>query len=96
MVSSRGLGDVYKRQGLGQNALDSGVNMGKMTSNAQSGQLLAQGMSNAATIQQNGAQSPWGDMLSGGSKIISNYQNQQAQQDQQAQALGILSKIWGK
>ena len=90
------LGGATMIEGLGQNALDSGVNMGKMTSNAQSGQLLAQGMSNAATIQQNGAQSPWGDMLSGGSKIISNYQNQQAQQDQQAQALGILSKIWGK
>jgi hypothetical protein len=90
------LGGATMIEGLGQNALDSGVNMGKMTSNAQSGQLLAQGMSNAAnTMQQANSYSPWGGLLSGASNQMQNYQNQQAQQAQNQQMMGMLSKIWG-
>lgn len=90
------LGGATMIEGLGQNALDSGVNMGKMTSNAQSGQLLAQGMSNAAnTMQQANSYSPWGGLLSGASNQMQNYQNQQAQQAQNAQMQGMLSRIWG-
>lgn len=90
------LGGATMIEGLGQNALDSGVNMGKMTSNAQSGQLLAQGMSNAAnTMQQANSYSPWGGLLSGASNQMQNYQNNQAQQAQNQQMMGMLSKIWG-
>lgn len=60
------LGGSQTIEGLGQNALDLGVNMGKTMSNAQSGSLFAQGMNNAAaTMQPANAYSPWGAMLTG-------------------------------
>ncbi len=72
------LGGARTIEGLGQNSLDLGINMGKVSNNAQAGMLLGQGMANAATTVQNGAQSPWGDMLGTASKMLSNYQTQQA------------------
>jgi hypothetical protein len=64
------LGGAQTIEGLGQNALDQGINLGKTstTANANAGQLLGQGYNNAAqtigiTAQQVG--SPWGNLLSG-------------------------------
>lgn len=64
------LGGAQTIEGLGQNALDQGINLGKTstTANANAGQLLGQGMSNAAgTIgsQAAAAGSTWGNMLQG-------------------------------
>jgi len=74
------LGGAQTLEGLGQNALDLGVNMGKVTNNAQSGMLLANGMNAAAnTMAPSNAYSPWGAMLSGAGNQVQNYQNQQQQ-----------------
>ncbi len=60
------LGGAQNIEGLGQNALTLGVDMGKTMSNAASGGLLAQGMQNAAaTMQPANAYSPWGSLLTG-------------------------------
>ena len=51
-------------EGLGQNALDMSVNIGKTASPAQAGSLLGQGMLGAAqTMQQANQYSPWGTAL---------------------------------
>ena len=58
------MGGAQTIEGLGQNALDLSVNMGKVASPAQSGQLLGQGMLGAAqTMQQANQYSPWGTAL---------------------------------
>jgi hypothetical protein len=61
------LGQASTIEGLGQNALDQGINLGAKgtAATAQSGMLLGQGMSNAAqTMQQANAYSPWATGLS--------------------------------
>jgi hypothetical protein len=68
-------------EGLGQNALTMGMDLGRQTSNAVSGGLLAQGMNNAAqTMQPANAYSPWGAMLSGAGNTVANYANPTANQ----------------
>lgn len=78
------MGGAQTLEGLGQNAMDLGVNLGKVTSNAQSGQLLGQGMLNASqTMQPANAYSPWGAMLTGAGNTMQNYGQQQQQQQYQ-------------
>ena len=81
-------------EGLGQQPLTMGIDIGKQTSNATSGGLLAQGMVNAAQTQQNAAYSPWGTLLMGAGNQVQNYQNQQQQQQQNQQLMNALA--WGK
>ena len=81
-------------EGLGQQPLTMGIDIGKQTSNAASGGLLAQGMVNAAQTQQNAAYSPWGTLLMGAGNQVQNYQNQQQQQQQNQQLMNALA--WGK
>ena len=83
-------------EGLGQQPLTMGIDIGKQTSNAASGGLLAQGMVNAAQTQQNAAYSPWGTLLMGAGNQVQNYQNQQQQQQQQAQQQALMASLWGK
>lgn len=75
-------------EGLGQNALDMSVNIGKTASPAQSGSLLAQGMLGAAQTQNAASYSPWGTALMGGANAIQGWQNQQNQQQQAQQRQG--------
>jgi hypothetical protein len=74
------LGGAQAIEGLGQNALDLSINIGKTASPAQSGQLLAQGMLGAAQTTQNAASSPWGDLLLTGGNALSKMANPQQQQ----------------
>jgi hypothetical protein len=68
-------------EGLGQNALDLSVNMGKVASPAQSGQLLGQGMLGAAqTMQQANQYSPWGTALMNAGNALGSMQQPQQQQ----------------
>ena len=68
-------------EGLGQNALDLSVNMGKVASPAQSGQLLGQGMLGAAqTMQQANQYSPWGTALMNAGNALNTMQQPQQQQ----------------
>lgn len=68
-------------EGLGQNALDLSVNMGKVASPAQSGQLLANGMLGAAqTMQQANQYSPWGTALMNAGNALGSMQQPQQQQ----------------
>lgn len=83
-------------EGLGQNALDMSINIGKTASPAQSGQLLANGMLGASqTMQQANQYSPWGTALMNAGNAMGTYQNQQAQQQaqqqQQNQFLALLT-----
>jgi len=79
-------------EGLGQNALDMSVNIGKTASPAQAGSLLGQGMLGAAqTMQQANSYSPWGTALMNAGNAMGTYQNQQAQQQQQNQFLALLT-----
>ena len=80
-------------EGLGQQPLTMGMDLGRQTSNAASGGLLAQGMVNAAQTQQNAAYSPWGTLLMGAGNTLQNYNNQQQQQQQQ-QAFIDAMKTW--
>ena len=90
------LGGAQTIEGLGQNAMDLGVNLGKVTNNAQSGMLLANGMNQAAqTMQPSNSYSPWGALLSGAGNQVSNYQDQQAQQQQQQMMLAALGQKAG-
>lgn len=78
------MGGAQTLEGLGQNAMDLGVNLGKVTSNAQAGQLLGQGMLTASqTMQPADAYSPWGAMLTGAGNTMQNYAQQQPQQQYQ-------------
>ena len=69
-------------EGLGQNALDMSVNIGKTASPAQSGALLGQGMLGAAqTMQQANQYSPWGTaLMNAGNALSTMGQPQQNQQ----------------
>ena len=69
-------------EGLGQNALDMSVNIGKTASPAQAGSLLGQGMLGAAqTMQQANSYSPWGTaLINAGNALGSMQQPQQNQQ----------------
>jgi hypothetical protein len=70
------LGGAQTLEGLGQQALTMGVDLGRQTSNAAAGGLLAQGMNSAAqTMQPANAYSPWGAMLSGAGNAVANYTN---------------------
>lgn len=65
---STALGGAIQLEGLGQQTMDTGINIGAKgtASAAQSGLLLGQGMTNAAqTMQPANAYSPWGNLLSG-------------------------------
>jgi hypothetical protein len=82
------LGGAQYIEGLGQNAMDLGVNLGKTATaaNAQAGSLLSQGYANAANTQGAAAQQagdPWGNLLQGGANAWMKYQNQQNQNNQQ-------------
>lgn len=73
-------------EGLGQNALTMGMNMGSTATaaNASSGNLLAQGMNNAAqTMQPANAQSNWGTLLSGAGNSLNQYTANNNQQQNQ-------------
>lgn len=68
-------------EGLGQNALDMSINIGKTASPAQSGQLLGQGMLGAAqTMQQANQYSPWGTALMNAGNALNTMQQPQQQQ----------------
>ena len=68
-------------EGLGQNALDMSVNIGKTASPAQSGALLGQGMLGAAqTMQQANQYSPWGTALMNAGNALNTMQQPQQQQ----------------
>jgi hypothetical protein len=70
------LGAAQTIEGMGQNAMDLGISLGGQTSaaNAQAGQLLASGMTNAAsTMAPANAYSPWGTALSGAGSMLSGY-----------------------
>ena len=91
------LGGAQTLEGLGQNSMDLGVNMGKVTNNAQSGMLLANGMNAAAqTMAPANAYSPWGALLSGAGNQVQNYQDQQQQNQQQQQYMAMLTALGGK
>jgi hypothetical protein len=84
-------------EGLGQQPLTMGIDIGKQTSNAASGGLLAQGMNNAAqTMQPANAYSPWGTAMMNAGSSVANYQNQQQQQQQQAQQQAFQNAIIAK
>lgn len=77
------IGGASMLEGLGQNAMDLGINIGAKgtAANAQSGQLLAQGMQQAAqTMLPANSYSPWGALLSGAGTALQNYQNTNQQQ----------------
>lgn len=81
------IGGASMLEGLGQNAMDLGINIGAKgtAANAQSGMLLSQGMTNAANVMAPAnAYSPWGNLLSGAGTMLQNYNQQQPQQQQQA------------
>lgn len=81
------IGGASMLEGLGQNAMDLGINIGAKgtAANAQSGMLLSQGMTNAANaMQPANSFSPWGNLLSGAGTMLQNYNQQQPQQQQQA------------
>jgi hypothetical protein len=93
------LGGAQTLEGLGQNAMDLGINIGAKgtAANAQSGMLLANGMSAAAnTMAPSNAYSPWGALLSGAGNQVQNYQNQQQQQQQQQQYMAMMTALGGK
>ena len=62
------LGGATYLEGLGQQTMDQGINIGAKgtAANAQSGLLLSQGVQNSASAMQQANQySPWGNLLSG-------------------------------
>lgn len=74
------LGGAQTLEGLGQNALDQGINIGAKgtAASANSGQLLSNGLMSAAGVQaQANAQSPWGNLLAGAGNALGNYTQQQ-------------------
>lgn len=92
------IGGAQYLEGLGQNAMDLGVNLGKTATaaNAQSGLLTSQGMTNAANITGQQAQqagSTWGNLLQGAGNAYSQYQAQQQQAQQQQQYNQMLQAI---
>lgn len=74
------LGGAKQIEGLGQNAMDFGINIGAKgtAAAANSGNMMAQGITNAAqTMAPANAYSPWGAMLSGAGNAVSQYANPQ-------------------
>lgn len=70
------LGTAQTIEGLGQNALEMGMDMGSATTaaNRTAGGLLASGMTNAAnTMAPANAYSPWGALLTGAGNTLSSY-----------------------
>ena len=70
------LGGAQTIEGLGQNALTLGMDMGSTNSNAnaKAGLLTGQGITNAAaTMAPTNAYSPWGTILSGAGSMLGNY-----------------------
>lgn len=70
------LGGAQTIEGLGQNALTLGMDLGKTSSTASgnAGQLLASGMTNAAnTMAPANAWSPWGNLLTGAGGAMQQY-----------------------
>ena len=79
------MGGAQYLEGLGQNAMDIGVNLGKTstTANAAAGQLLGTGMMNAANTQGQADQqagSTWGNLLQGGAQALQNWTQPTQQQ----------------
>jgi hypothetical protein len=75
---STALGGATNIEGLGQNALDMGINLGKTATaaNSSAGSLLGQGMANAAQTvgtQAQQAGSPWGNLLQGAAQSAQQY-----------------------
>ena len=76
------MGGASMLEGLGQQSMDMGLNIGAKgtAANAQSGLLMSQGMTNAAnTMQPANAYSPWGSMLQGAGNAIQNFSQPQQQ-----------------
>lgn len=76
------LGGAQTIEGLGQNAMTLGMDLGRQSSNAAAGGLLANGMNAAAqTMQPANSYSPWGALLTGAGNTIGQMgqpnQNQQ-------------------
>lgn len=74
------LGGAQTLEGMGQQALDTGINIGAKGSaaNATSAQLLGGGLANAARTQQTANQiNPWASMLTQGGQALANYRPQQ-------------------
>jgi hypothetical protein len=98
------LGGATYLEGLGQQAMDQGINIGAKgtAANAQSGLLMANGMTNAAnTVGANAQQtgSTWGNLLQGAGNSLQNYQAQQSAQQQQLlnnQYLQAQMNQWSK
>jgi hypothetical protein len=87
------LGSAQTVEGLGQQPLDIGVNIGARGTAAsqQAGMLLGSGMNAAANTQATAnAYSPWGAALSGVGTALGNMQAQQAQNQQNQQLLTLL------
>lgn len=75
------LGGAGYIEGLGQQAMEQGINIGAKgtAATAQSGMLLGQGMQNAAATQYKAdATSPWGALLSGAGSAMQPMQQQYA------------------
>jgi hypothetical protein len=76
------LGGAGYVEGLGQQAMEQGINIGAKgtAATAQSGMLLGQGMQNAAATQfKADATSPWATMLSGAGSALQQYGQPQQQ-----------------
>lgn len=87
------LGGASTIEGLAQQPLTLGADLGKANMNTGAANLLMQGGLSANQANQNaGSFSPWGNLLSGAANQVSNYQNQQQQQQQQQ----LLASLWGK
>lgn len=77
------IGGAQTLEGLGQNALTLGMDLGgKVTSgNADGGLLTARGIEGAAsTMQPANAYNPWADLMSGGGRAMQQYTAQQTPQ----------------
>lgn len=101
------LGGVQTLEGLGQQAMDMGMNVGaKGQANASSQQLLQQGLNQAAATRAAAdSQSPWAGLLAGASSKMQSYapqigQNLQSWWDttpsnaQKSEVSGLGSSTW--
>jgi hypothetical protein len=79
------MGGAQYLEGLGQQPLTLGMDIGRAVTqqSAASGGLLAQGMQNAANIQQAGSYSPWGTALMSGGNMLGTMAQPQQQAQQQ-------------
>lgn len=96
------MGGATYLEGLGQSAMDAGINIGTKgtAGTAQAGMLMGQGMTNAANaMQPANSMSPWGNALAGAATNMNNYTSQQAMQQQQAlnnQYMQAQMEYWKK